>query len=47
MASWRRIEWSDECMMLLRVTDGSVRLWKQDKNPFVPKHAQATLRGGG
>ena len=32
--------------MLLRVTDGQVRVWREDKSPFTPKYVQATLQGG-
>ena len=33
--------------MLLQVTDGRVRVWRQDKSRFAPKHVQATLQGSG
>ena len=47
LASWRRIHWSSECRMLLQVTDGRVRVWRQDKNQFAPEHIQTTLQGCG
>ena len=33
--------------MLLRVTDGRVRVWRQDRSRLAPKYVQATLHVGG
>ena len=40
-----RIYWSDECRMLLCVTDGRVRVERQDKSRFASKYVQSTLQG--
>ena len=47
LACWRRIYWSDYCRMLLRVTDGGVRVWRQDKSRIAHKHVQPALLSGG
>ena len=33
--------------MQLWVTNGRVRVWRQDNSLFVPNHIQTTLEGGG
>ena len=43
LASWRKIHWSDESRFLLHVTDGRVRVWRQNNTAYAERNIVETV----
>ena len=47
LRTWRKIHWSDESRVLLRVTDGRMRAWRHKHTAYTPGNIQPTVLYGG
>ena len=46
LASWRKVQWSDESRFLLHVTDGRLRVWRQPNTAYAEGNIVETVPFG-